>query len=562
MYWGIKTKINAIHDTSVLEVPKPIQLATNLHFDGSNSLYVRLDYKTLYGYLDGENDAEQKGVVVTGSPGVGKSFFNIYALARRLTECKTTFYRVNPSSCWVFDRFGVWNLPFSAPISALELMLPVERSEDFIWCLYDSNDQAEPFTPFQSDACFLVQTTSPNHEKYFNWTKQAHRRASFWFMEPWNYNELCEGLRLHKLTVTKSAYNTIGPCIRDHIGGKELFMNNVLDAVSEIKDVSTFIAAVNSKKATSSDWRMVSHRIFYIMPAENRRNCLVDFKSMAVARLFSERHGMSFTSHAETLCRLYSNVPQAGILRGWIFENLAISYTSGAVADTLGEFIDTKWEDMEEDEDAEEDEDMEEDEGTEESEDMKEDLDGNEGEDGEELMVEALDEAAKDKGLTHRFVSTAKSKDRLPLKDRLIHRYRTTREISIDDKYYVPEPRNNSLFDAIFFDLQSGKVVVWVLQITTGARHKGSNKGYSILERIQKKARAHVGEGGEVEFRYVLVMPAEKSANAAWKLPADQSPPTRKEPAKKRRKSTKKRPEHYARWIPGKVHVQGLKVPK
>ncbi|KAI0716420.1 hypothetical protein C8Q76DRAFT_406596 [Earliella scabrosa] len=55
-------------------------------------LYVREEYVTMYGRLVNAAASGARGVVVSGQPGIGKSFFGIYVLLRRLAEDKDVMY--------------------------------------------------------------------------------------------------------------------------------------------------------------------------------------------------------------------------------------------------------------------------------------------------------------------------------------------------------------------------------------------------------------------------------------------------------------------------------------
>jgi hypothetical protein len=101
---------------------------------------------------------------------------------------------------------------------------------------------------------------------------------------------------------------------------------------------------------------------------------------------------------------------------------------------------------------------------------------------------------------------------------------------SLADYIWIPMAQNNPLFDAFViefkFDDSHQKIdaAVWVLQVTLSRVHRGSSKGYEMIDVIRKKtkramlamARAYkIRKPGNVTVKYVLVSPE----GGRWKLP-------------------------------------------
>ena len=107
------------------------------------------------------------------------------------------------------------------------------------------------------------------------------------------------------------------------------------------------------------------------------------------------------------------------------------------------------------------------------------------------------------------------------------------------NSYYVPSDPNFPLFDAfiIEFDRVTESAILWILQITTSRRHRGSALGYRKIREIiailknqlqkvpsaKKRKTTHdqATPTPLVQVRYLLVVPEDKSEslNFQWQFP-------------------------------------------
>ncbi|KAH9981916.1 hypothetical protein BJV74DRAFT_887257 [Russula compacta] len=83
-------------------------------------------------------------------------------------------------------------------------------------------------------------------------------------------------------------------------------------------------------------------------------------------------------------------------------------------------------------------------------------------------------------------------------------------------------PRHdNPLFDAFFFSVGHGKVVIWILQMTIAHTHDGARSGFDLVSSLRKRAsdawREHL-----VEIKYVLIVPhVDSPCHVEWKFAAE-----------------------------------------
>ncbi|KAK7461277.1 hypothetical protein VKT23_008453 [Stygiomarasmius scandens] len=337
--WGQESAITKVHEAAFLDVSdERLKDASGLFFHFTDKIYVRKDYQELYTYLCDEFDKGNMGVIVSGSPGIGKSFFNLYALARRLAQKKTTILRTGPGFCFIFDEQGPSGIPDPSKLGHNKLRLPVSRRQDFIWVLYDSHQKsAEPLSAFTTRSSFLVQTTSPDAGNFFHWYKQGSPFVGIWYMNVWGFEELRAGssLELHNRHLKEEDYYYFyGPCIRDHLIGRKHFITACKQAVTSINNVQKFahaFEAVTSLESASNS--RVPHRIFILRVLEDgeerREKPALDFKSAYTLEQIREKFAQVKNFESEILFSACQGVSQTGILRDWVFENLAIEYTSG-----------------------------------------------------------------------------------------------------------------------------------------------------------------------------------------------------------------------------------------
>ncbi|KAF5348687.1 hypothetical protein D9758_006845 [Tetrapyrgos nigripes] len=145
---------------------------------GLTPVYVRESYKDLYNYLCSQF-AEEHSVLVTGSPGIGKSFFLLYALIQRLTEGKTTARPINGLTYSITRAFGSETRIGICQASTCRMSLI---------CLYDAEE--EPLRPYYAEHCFPVHAAFSKE----SWTKQAI--IAPYYMDVWQLDEFRAWMKL------------------------------------------------------------------------------------------------------------------------------------------------------------------------------------------------------------------------------------------------------------------------------------------------------------------------------------------------------------------------------
>ncbi|KAL4249321.1 Crinkler effector [Abortiporus biennis] len=172
-------------------------------------LIVRDEYPTLFEQIFFWGFRRSRsGVVITGQPGVGKTLFQYYCLARLLREKQIVLISLDGISIYLFyfDEVYIAHL-----VDVENLNYPRARKHEFIWLLVDTETQGIEPSPRLLDAKFPVQSSSLNPDAYQSWTQK--RDVRFFCMDIWTREELEIGLRYHHeydelIRALRAAYDT------------------------------------------------------------------------------------------------------------------------------------------------------------------------------------------------------------------------------------------------------------------------------------------------------------------------------------------------------------------
>ncbi|KAH7886488.1 hypothetical protein F5I97DRAFT_1788978, partial [Phlebopus sp. FC_14] len=123
----------------------------------------------------------ETGSVIIGQPGIGKTYFLIYALIERLLQGKPVAFQLDRHRYALFAEAEV------TLHDAARSRTPLWRSD--LWALSDSNEiTILPADAFQSTADIRIfQATSPAFKRWKGWSKQ--RNVGRFVMDVWSIEE-------------------------------------------------------------------------------------------------------------------------------------------------------------------------------------------------------------------------------------------------------------------------------------------------------------------------------------------------------------------------------------
>ena len=167
-------------------------------------MWVRAEYIRFKDYIENEGESQ---IVITGQPGIGKTWMLRYLLEDRLRQAKPVLYCVtlDHSSYWLFDKGQVYEIPISkieGNPGYLEREELPEGSQD-MWILMDSkkkerwevtrgNERGEipRWVSANELPSKFVFASSPQYERW-----NRNEQDSSWFkpeviyMNPWSQEE-------------------------------------------------------------------------------------------------------------------------------------------------------------------------------------------------------------------------------------------------------------------------------------------------------------------------------------------------------------------------------------
>ncbi|KZV91207.1 hypothetical protein EXIGLDRAFT_693938 [Exidia glandulosa HHB12029] len=127
-------------------------------------LVVRDEYVKLYDALTEGSLHEERGVVILGQSGIGKTAFLLYILLRRLELGLPTAIQLRSTHYYLFDGNGC------AVYQPDAIGVGLKRC----WALADSNDIVnEPCTAFRGGAERIIQAALPDPDRWKTWMKYA-----------------------------------------------------------------------------------------------------------------------------------------------------------------------------------------------------------------------------------------------------------------------------------------------------------------------------------------------------------------------------------------------------
>ncbi|KAH8996620.1 hypothetical protein EDB92DRAFT_1793737 [Lactarius akahatsu] len=179
-----------------------------------SELLVRKEYIRLYEYCDKylesrRNNQKPPSVVITGQPGIGKSYWLTYALCRRLTEGGPVIW-FRSAKRYLFVDEGVFVVPPDYP------------STDFktrIWTLVDADDKdgiPDCLAALQETNHLIISSSSPKSSRWKLLTRST--LCSVAYMNPWKREEISKAGVIHGLSANDpridEMYDQYGPTPR------------------------------------------------------------------------------------------------------------------------------------------------------------------------------------------------------------------------------------------------------------------------------------------------------------------------------------------------------------
>eukprot|EP00276_Gloeochaete_wittrockiana_P000257 CAMPEP_0184673574 /NCGR_PEP_ID=MMETSP0308-20130426/86752_1 /TAXON_ID=38269 /ORGANISM="Gloeochaete witrockiana, Strain SAG 46.84" /LENGTH=516 /DNA_ID=CAMNT_0027121073 /DNA_START=942 /DNA_END=2492 /DNA_ORIENTATION=- len=288
-------------------------------------IYVRRSYKTLFAYLYSEYKCRARThFLLTGNPGIGKTWFSLYCLYRfSQMGNDTPPLVVNFGNAQIVGVF-VKGRAIRASSMTDNIVQKTLREEG---CVYLVDGVADP----ARHNCFTIFTVSPDHSKYGEYLKvtKAFRR----FLFPWSLEEIqeCRALCYPDVSqdLAEEFFRYFGGTVR-YVLGKA----SVLPLSECLQDLEQALAKVDIQQVKDSIGNFellpgASHRLLHLVLPEGQSvddiviSPVVQFASPYVARAVAQQFHQH---HKEMTLSMVNKTPdpRAGGLHGLLYEEMML----------------------------------------------------------------------------------------------------------------------------------------------------------------------------------------------------------------------------------------------
>jgi len=164
--------------------------------DEKSRMLVRTDYEELRQMIEKDRHARGRqlcGMVVTGHPGIGKSFFLFYYLFKNLLAAQPTALQTDKNNFLLFVEDGVYLIRFTSNTAIYDIQSQLRNlgCKKGIVALVDTSEKIPSPAPVFTDGRFpfyVIQATAPRAANWANWVGQ--RSGSILVMKPCLWSEI------------------------------------------------------------------------------------------------------------------------------------------------------------------------------------------------------------------------------------------------------------------------------------------------------------------------------------------------------------------------------------
>ncbi|KAE9397441.1 hypothetical protein BT96DRAFT_921508 [Gymnopus androsaceus JB14] len=249
-------------------------------------------------------DSRNRGFIVLGQPGIGKTLWLLFAVTKRLLARRPTFLQLVPGFLALFCEQGAFQFGQDV-IEALDTNPNNLGLKDFYFI--DSNERliTPPLSVIGTNAR-IIQITSPRFHRA-DWDRKNILRTITYFMKPLTRDEMLFASRYQSQSVPSlkdlsKFYVRYGPSAR-------LAYAHASDQDQYEMELFKLIRAHNREELNSNLWRdlrfdfnsKVSPYLFLIRPAHDRQDCITAMISSHVCEKIKEHLADEWTLFAKEI---------------------------------------------------------------------------------------------------------------------------------------------------------------------------------------------------------------------------------------------------------------------
>ncbi|KAF9508834.1 hypothetical protein BS47DRAFT_1384610 [Hydnum rufescens UP504] len=322
------------------EVPIGIEVLTlppGLLARTGGKLMIRDEYRECYNLL--EADPNIRGTVVSGQPGIGKSLFLYYCLARRLSQSQpTVFHEGGPEVPLFFSERGVYR--------CINTSARVPGVPQGTWALLDSTDAAEPPPRFfvnQASPFYIIHAAFPDNRRYKSWRNQ--KGGGIFYMSPWSWPELwaCPptAQTLYDIFIKYGPSPRLVYDLAAAPMNAENYAHELQVAVKKLALANVQqLMRTDGSDIVDSSIANLSHALFIVRPRDRETRHLYarDVPTAYLMELILQHIHITLSDAAEQLYHIFRDVSETSAAAGMLFQHSCVRILARIDYDGAKEF--------------------------------------------------------------------------------------------------------------------------------------------------------------------------------------------------------------------------------
>ncbi|KAI3631602.1 hypothetical protein MIR68_010485 [Amoeboaphelidium protococcarum] len=285
--------------------------------------YVRPTYRLTFAkicHLLYESAENIDYISISGTPGIGKSVFYMYAFRKMRDKYPDTTIIMASFAAGDLEEASLFSPHTTEPQSLdLKQLEQADRDHPGALHLYDGAPRKIP----KKNNAKMIVFTSPN-EKWFNIVRKYQNHCKL-YMDVWSLNELNNADRFLKLQIGQAElqerFNTVGGVARHCLTTDRVFRNaikHIDDAIGKLTSIRELCMCITGVSVHT----IVSHRLLHFRPiAGDQSDYEVEFGSSRIKGKLASRFRDVVRTERGGLINTLEFVPKGSPMRGWLFES-------------------------------------------------------------------------------------------------------------------------------------------------------------------------------------------------------------------------------------------------
>eukprot|EP00557_Chaetoceros_sp_GSL56_P003743 CAMPEP_0176496978 /NCGR_PEP_ID=MMETSP0200_2-20121128/11477_1 /TAXON_ID=947934 /ORGANISM="Chaetoceros sp., Strain GSL56" /LENGTH=475 /DNA_ID=CAMNT_0017894957 /DNA_START=66 /DNA_END=1490 /DNA_ORIENTATION=+ len=282
-----------------------------------NRLYIRESYRIIASRIHPGIDK----VIITGTPGIGKSMFLIYLLWKLVKEGKRVLFIFHPYNIYYDGQGGVFLL------ETIPTFIHRSFWNESLWCLFDAKYQKEDdLNKFPIELCTFVLSTSPRREMVNDFKKPPV--PQYFYMPPWTESELEAIAPLfpaHATSKWHDRFQILGGIPRLVLEDTSKNPTQILEVACKNCSLEDCMKNIGLDSTLSEKSLMVIHSLIHMTSTPPFTEPSVCFASEAAMSIIVKNKGLNDKHKMRDLLASCEGNPITASLCGYIFEPYAIA---------------------------------------------------------------------------------------------------------------------------------------------------------------------------------------------------------------------------------------------